>query len=178
MQILLSSFQDVLSQDSRTVPAYKSGHFGHYDPETDPADISAEEIFDNQLVLTAELLQDFAFITRSKSSIPIEDEFTRGFRQLSKKGPISLGFMFAYQIFLDIQQAYGSKDNTLWGLQQSGRKIHSSIKQHFKFHENLQNDDWDPRNDAVMRALLSDIERWVMSDTIDDGINEPVSIKQ
>ena len=173
---LLSRFRQALKGNSSTIAICKPGYFGCYDPDTDPAKMTAEERFQNTKALTAELLSDFALVTRASSGMPVEDEITRGFRELSNTGTISLGFMFAYQVFLDLQQVFGSNCNALWDLQQSGRKIYSTLSTHLNFHRNLKIGTWQAQNDNIIEALLSDVSEWAMQDAIGEPINDLVSI--
>ena len=173
--ILLSSFKQVLSDSQHIVPMAKPGYFGQYNPKYNNE--SAEESFENQKILTGELLQDFIYLARALPSFPFQDEITRGFREMSSKGKITLGFMFAYQIFLDQQEIFGSNCNALWDLQQSARKIHRSFSAHFAFHKQLTIKNWPSKNDDMIRSFLSEMEKWAMTDFIGDGINKMVSSK-
>ncbi|KAI0484382.1 hypothetical protein GGR56DRAFT_613574 [Xylariaceae sp. FL0804] len=96
---LLKSFEPVIQDGS--VPVYKPGYLGTYDPKADRANMSVPEKFKEDTIILLELLPDFCLIDMFGVPMPVQDEITRGFVNFVRDKQPTLWLCFAAQILLD-----------------------------------------------------------------------------
>ncbi|OCL05854.1 hypothetical protein AOQ84DRAFT_399341 [Glonium stellatum] len=164
--VLLSSFASVLEVNS--TPIMKPGFYGHYNASSDRKAKSSREKFLEDKIILLEALPDFCLIARANNtSIPGEDELTRGLRKFFKDKTISLWLVFAAQTFLDINHSLREGTERAFAeLQRTGKNIEASLNENFRFHENLKVETWPKSNDMVLQDILDRINVFVKVDPI------------
>ncbi|EXJ91614.1 hypothetical protein A1O3_00162 [Capronia epimyces CBS 606.96] len=154
--LILNSYLDVHQPGS--VPVYKSGTYGLYDPRADRLKMSNREKWKEDKIILSEILPDFSIISFDPTRSPTDDEFTRGLCLAFKTGKLTLAVLLAAQVFLDIHHIL--RDNVNRGFRDLCRVAASSvasITENFKFHQNLKIENWPASNDQVLRQLANHI---------------------
>jgi hypothetical protein len=162
---LLEAFRRVLEVNS--VPLYKPGYYGVFDPAKNRASMTGAEKFDEDQVLLLESLSDIVFFHYVNKGVQLKatDEFTKAVALLKSQGSHTMALDFAAQIHLDIQQclrgrsAVGAAD-----LQTYVETCKKSLVQNLNFHTKLRVDGWPRENDEPLKMTLEVMERWLLGD--------------
>lgn len=165
--MLLSSFIDVI--ESTSLPIYKTGHFGTYNASSNRSQKSARDKFREDKIVLLEVLPEFCVLARYPKTIPAEDNFTCGMREMIKTKKVSIALVLATQIFLDVHHIL--RDQIVTGfsdLVKSAQYVANNIERAQEFHKDLRVDTWPQSNDQVLRQILERISTWVQSDSVQE----------
>lgn len=163
--MLVSAFNRILEPGS--LPVYKPGHYGVYDPLSDRASKSSRDKFREDKIILLELLPDFYVFSLTRGKIPAEDEMTRGIREMAAQNKVPIWLAFAAQVFLDIhhilrEQIGRGRDD----LVKSAKYVESGIERVLDFHKNLRIENWPKSNDQGLLMILDRIMNWVKTDAV------------
>ncbi|KAI8933054.1 hypothetical protein NX059_009700 [Plenodomus lindquistii] len=159
--LLLSEF---LSYVEPGVFVYvKRGQFGIYDPSSARESKTPREKFREDKALLMEMLPEFLIV--GCQNTPVDDELTRGLRTAFETKKIPLWLAFALQLYLDIHNCLRDRvDGAFAKLSKAASVARSSIKKSMEFRQELRSDNYPKENDAVMLALVKEIEMWIICD--------------
>lgn len=169
---IVSSVQEVISPGH--LPIYKHGHFGLRDLRSDWSQKSPRAKFQDDKIVLLEAFPDLMLMAMITSRSPLaEDEFIRGFREMSPGRSIPLWLVFAAQCFLDTQHVLKQDiGRAHQHLVTTANAIRSSVKQNLDFHQSLRIDNWPRTNDYQFSEMLRVIEEWVRSDVIAEKLRK------
>ncbi|KAI9148179.1 hypothetical protein HJFPF1_12005 [Paramyrothecium foliicola] len=97
--ILLESYVPIIKPDS--LPVFKPGYFGWYDPKADRERMSTAEKFTEDKILLLELLPEFSLVEMTDLPLPVRDKITTGFVDFIRSKKPTLWLSFAAQVLLD-----------------------------------------------------------------------------
>ena len=100
VRILLGSFLPLVDED--TLPLYKQGAYGVYDPQADRERMTPRDKFQEDKTIMLEILPHFRLLALGKDPLWIEDDFSRGLSQMFATRQIPLWLLLAGQTYLDI----------------------------------------------------------------------------
>ena len=161
--VLLDSFCDVVKPGS--IPSYKRGYFGVYDPGQDRSKKSPREKFIEDKIVLLQALPDFAFLGELGIPLAMEDEITEGLKKMMKTKDIPLCLTFAAQVYLDIHHTL--RADVQRGFQElkiTSLRTQKTLKEYFEFSKALSCPNWPKSNDNGLKGILETIDRYVMHD--------------
>ncbi|KAI8210821.1 hypothetical protein K4K52_011656 [Colletotrichum sp. SAR 10_76] len=160
----LKEFQAVLQPN--TLPLFKPGFFGTYDPTSKFETKSPEDKFQEDQVIMMEFFGELMAVIRSLPDWPVEDEFLRGMRDMDTTKDVPFYLVFAAQVFLDIHHILGNEVER--GFQEMSTEtniMRNNLESHLEFHKDLKIDSWTRKHDAPLIFTKSVIE-WLSTDPI------------
>jgi hypothetical protein len=161
--IILSSFLDVL--DGSTVPVMKPGFFGEVD--LSGAQLSWRAMFNQDKIVLLELLPEFCILNRLRNELPIQDELSRGLREMTRTKKISIWLILGCRIYLDIHHTMLSKiDMAHKALQTEGLHVSKVLEEYSDFSKNMSIENWPRQNDKSLEMIKLEADLWVNKDTI------------
>ncbi|RMD42306.1 hypothetical protein DV735_g2834, partial [Chaetothyriales sp. CBS 134920] len=154
---LLESMVDIIHDDS--IPLYKPGYFGVYNPKADRRKMSVPEKFNEDKVILLEILPEFCIIDRFKVQLPVQDEITRGFVNFTKSKKTTLWLCFAIQVLLDAIHATRASRLGGWAdLRLTGLRISKTIDDYWKLSKTHPKPQFWP---AEGELLIKNIREYV-----------------
>ena len=164
--LILEAFSDVVEPGS--VPLFKPGHFGTYDPRSDRPSKSAEARFLEDKILLCEVLPQFAFLAEIGASVLGEDELTRGLKDFMRNKKMSLWLLFGVQCFLEAHHTLRDRVSRAFSeLKLFAHGVKATAEENFEFHKTLRIDNWPVTNDHAMRqALITRVDQLIVKDRI------------
>lgn len=164
---LLVAFCNVLKV--YPTPEMKRGIYGVYEPHTNRDKKSAREKFREDKILLLEMLPEFFYYYRTTeptaSRPPVEDEFSRGLREMFKTKEVTLSLVFAATLFLDVHRIL--RDEVDLGFKRMTDATHfvqEDIKEEMKFHEGIEMDTWPKENDIFVQHFIDTLQFWCHED--------------
>ncbi|KAK2601422.1 hypothetical protein N8I77_010872 [Diaporthe amygdali] len=162
--IMLESFLD--AWDPRHLPLYKEGMFGTYDPTRDWSTMPKRDKFQQDKILMMEFFSELATIVQCVPNYPVDDEFTRGMKELHWTREIPMYLVFATQMFLDIHhilrgRVYSAHETCMSHLE----LMDTDFGLHLDFHTKLRVSNWPVSNDEALKELRKKI-KWVQDDPV------------
>jgi hypothetical protein len=161
---VLKSLQLVLSPIS--LPIYKDGTFGTYDPQRDRTKMSGQEKFQEDLVLLNEIFTELVTAGRLVNDYPVQDEFMRGIKEMDKTREVPFHLVFSAQIFLDIHHVL--REDAARPFQEMMEQLNfmeSSLRRQTEFHKGLKFENWPASNEHALQDYVKRIE-WISKDPI------------
>ncbi|TLD38177.1 hypothetical protein E2P81_ATG03852 [Venturia nashicola] len=165
--ILLDAYTAVMLPG--TLPTYKPGFYGTYNPSSDRTKKSGREKWEEDRIILLEILSDF-FVINRMPPLPAEDEITRSLRPFMSTKVITFSVLMAAQVFLDTHHVL--RDHISRGyvdLGQTRSYIEASITHNLKFHETLRIVNWPKQNDMILKNLVQLQHDFVVVDFIADA---------
>lgn len=164
---LLNAFCDVLKV--KPTPEMKRGIYGFYQPHTNRNSKSNRDKFIEDKILLLEMLPEFFYschITEPAASRPpVEDEFSRGLRDMFKTKEVTLPLAFAATLFLDIHHMLrGEVDFGFERMTDATHFVQVDIKEELKFHEGIDMETWPKENDKYMQQFSDTLQFWCHED--------------
>ncbi|KAJ3089487.1 hypothetical protein HK102_006278 [Quaeritorhiza haematococci] len=167
---ILCSLREAIPPGGKTVPVYKPGHLGVYDPCRNRDSLSIQEKRREDLIIAAECMPDFVFLALQKMDLPIEDELTKEYRRLAQSRVITPLLVFGIQIFLDIHHILRQNVHRgLTELQKSGESFLASSRERKREAPRVNPTTWPHGNEMAVQHLESIVEEWIMKDYIGKG---------
>ncbi|KAF5011827.1 hypothetical protein FDECE_2117, partial [Fusarium decemcellulare] len=162
--LLISSLVQCLSP--KDVPLYQEGMFGTYDPKEDRSTMGGRAKFNEDQIILSEFFTEAAILARLVPGYPVEDEFTRGLREVDRTGKMPFYLVFASQILLDIHHiirdgAYDAFET----LSTQTTTMDNDLQRHIDFHKDLKSDTWPASNDRALRDFQKTI-KWLGQDPV------------
>ncbi|KAM7210096.1 hypothetical protein V8F06_014518 [Rhypophila decipiens] len=150
---LLNALPDVVNPNS--IPLYKEGTFGVYDPKSDRATKTGQQKLQQDQIVIMEVFTEVMTVIRAISGYPATDEFMRAVKEIEKTLQVPFYGVFAAQVFLDIHHNLrGSIYKTFTLMTDQITIMTNSLRSHLDFHKNVKIDHWPASKD-----------RWI-SDTV------------
>ena len=172
--VLLRSFMDGLQGDELPLP--KPGSFGPYDPRSDRSKKTDREKLQEDKVVLMEALPGVCWLARDQPPIEAEDYMITMAREMMESRAIDLWGVFAAQVFIEINRVLRENcDRGLRDLRQTGKAIHMTLRKNLEFHKKLRDDNWPPKNDEALEAILDTFEQYVANDPVRRSIQDHVS---
>ena len=164
--ILMKSFAAVL--EPNTIPAYKKGQLGLYDPKADRQRMSMSQQFHEDKIILLELLPEFRVVDMLKDGMPTQDEITRGVIEFTRTKKVTIWLSFAVQIFLDIHHAMRSSHVGAFGdLRMSGIRIKKIIEEFWKLSETHPKPNfWPKEGDEEIKRIHLSVKTWIEEDPL------------
>ncbi|KZZ92551.1 hypothetical protein AAL_06177 [Moelleriella libera RCEF 2490] len=161
---LLGSFADVLKDGS--LPVYKPGYFGVYNPKADRAKMSMVERFNEDKVLLMEILPEYAALRQLDVVLPVRDEITAGLTEFIQTKKPTLWLSFASQIMLDAHHAIRhSRVSVFSDLRMTGLRVVKTIDDYLKLSKtHPQPPFWPKEADDEIRSIRECIEVLIEKD--------------
>ncbi|KAF4440758.1 hypothetical protein F53441_12209 [Fusarium austroafricanum] len=162
--VLMRSSADVL--DPRHLPLYKEGMFGTYNPGSDRSKKSGNAKFLEDKIIFAEFFTEAVTVALQVGDYPVEDEFTRGIRELCKTGKVPFYLVFASQILLDIHHTIREQRSSVVKevLGQIGA-MQNELKLHTEFHKDLTIENWPAMNERSLQDFAKSMA-WIGRDPV------------
>lgn len=164
---LLNAFCEVLKV--APTPEMKRGIYGFYKPQSDRKRKSDREKFLEDKILMLEMLPEFFYYCRTTepttSRPPVEDEFSRGLREMFKTKEVTLPLTFAATLFLDIHHIL--RDEVDYGFSRMTDATHFvqvDIEEELKFHEGIEMPTWPADNDKAVQQFVDTLQFWCHED--------------
>ncbi|KAH8589620.1 hypothetical protein B0O99DRAFT_636567 [Bisporella sp. PMI_857] len=163
---LLQSFIPVFQDNS--VPVYKPGYFGTYDPKADRANMSVVERFNEDKLILMELLPEFCVMDMFHIRMPVSDKITSGFVEFIHDKKPTLWLSFAAQILLDTHHTMRSSRLGAFGdLRMSGLRIARTIEDFWKLSETHPKPKfWPQAGDDEIKRIRQCIETFIEKDPL------------
>lgn len=164
--IFLNSFVPVI--EDGTVPSYNPGFFGVYNPKADRAKMSVAEKFNEDKILLAELLPEYAIVPISNPPMPVWDEMTLGFSDFIQTKKPSLWLSFAAQLLLDsIHATRHTRMRPFDDLRMTALRIGRTIDDHRKLSATHPRPAfWPKEGDELIDSIRSDITGFIEKDAL------------
>ncbi|KAI8965245.1 hypothetical protein F5Y11DRAFT_22587 [Daldinia sp. FL1419] len=150
----------------RSIPLYKEGMFGYYDPRSTRDSKSGYQKFEEDRVLLMSFFTELMAVERGVVDYLVEDEFLRGIKELASTKSVPFYLVFAAQVFLDIHHIL--RENVDWGfvtLQRNLQFWDRELTEHFEFHASLKIDNWPASHDQMIRHLQMKMQ-YILGDPI------------
>lgn len=161
---LLEGFAKVLQPG--TLPLYKEGIFGHYDPASNRSRKTGKEKYEDDRALLMPFFTELFTVIRRVKQWPVKDEFLRGMEELDRTKEIPFYAVFATQIFLDITYELGQDiQSPFRTFVDHTTVMDNDIKSHFNFHADVKISHWPESNNRWMRDLQDRI-KWIGADPL------------
>ncbi|GAM91699.1 hypothetical protein ANO11243_097520 [Dothideomycetidae sp. 11243] len=127
----------------------------------------ARAMFEEDKILLAGILPQFALFCKVSKPFPVMDEMVRGMKTAFEAKSISLTDILAIQRFLDMhRQMGGSVVRGLIEAEKAANHVSSSIRMHLKFHASLKIATWSPSKDQVFHDILDYCKTWIRGDVV------------
>lgn len=161
ISILLQSLVPQLGNN--TIPVYRSGFGGYYDPNTDRNKMSVADKFNEDKVIMLELFPEFHKIHSFGIPMPVRDEITAGFVDFIASAKPSLWLCFAIRIMLDTHSTLRHTDGAaLRDLKASGTDIVRTINEYWTLSETHPKPKfWDANGNKGIKMVQDIIEHFV-----------------
>ncbi|KAH7079749.1 hypothetical protein FB567DRAFT_582436 [Paraphoma chrysanthemicola] len=164
---LLTAFCDVLKVNP--TPEMKHGIYGFYEPHSDRDGKTNRDKFKEDKNLLLEMLPEFFYYCRITESVasrpPVEDEFSRGLRDMFKTKEVTLPLVFAATLFLDIHHMLRHEvDFGFQRLTDATHFVQGDIKEEMKFHEHIDMPTWPKTNDLIVQQFVDTLQFWCHED--------------
>ena len=178
--VLLTSFADVM--DDSSLPVYKAGFFGTYDPSHNRTQMTGREKFAEDKILLLETLPQLLHYLhiRQRRRVPGDmDGFTKAVRDFTDTGKHTLLLDFGAQLFLDIHEVLRMDVTRAWDqLCLYARLAIMSIQITKEFHANRRIANWPKQNDANLDSIVTMLKFWYGDeDQVGTTINHYVSTR-
>lgn len=163
---LLQSFVRVIQDNS--IPVYKPGYFGAYDPKANRANMTVVERFNEDKLLLMELLPEFCIMEMFHIRMPASDRITSGFVDFIHSKKPTLWLSFAAQILLDTHHTMRSSRLGAFGdLRMSGLRIARTIEDFWRFSQTHQKPQfWSQEGDDEIKRIRQCIETFIEHDPL------------
>jgi len=174
---MIEAFDKVLQDNS--LPMYKPGHYGTYDPSKNRNIMTGEQMFDEDKIILVEMLGDIVFFDwmNRKRGIQSVDEFSRAVGTFKENRKHTTALDFAAQVHLDIQSTLRTTAEYGWSdMAKYAAHSRRSLETNFEFHKTLTVvDGWTKENDMILRRVMQNLGYWVEKDLIQDRKDDIVS---
>lgn len=161
--IILSSFLPVLEGSS--VPVMKPGFFGEVDLSGQP--LSWRAMFNQDKIVLLELLPEYCILNKIRNELPIQDELSRGLREMTHTKKIPIWLVLGCRIYLDIHHTMLSKTGMAHKeLQAEGLHVSKTLQEYADFSKDMSVETWPKQNDKFLQMIKLEADLWVNKDTI------------
>ncbi|KAH8649226.1 hypothetical protein BX600DRAFT_484115 [Xylariales sp. PMI_506] len=177
---LLQGFVRVIQDNS--IPVYKTGYYGTYDPKANRAKMSFVEKFSEDKLLLLELLPEFCLMEQFNIRLPVLDEITTGLVQFVRDKKPTLWLTFAAQILLDTYHILRvSRLSAFDDLRMSGLRIARTIEDFWKLSKTHPKPKfWPGEGDTEIKSIRQIVETFIEQDPLlvmwqaaDEGLSRP-----
>lgn len=163
---LLQSFVPIIQKNS--IPVYKPGYFGVYDPKANRAEMSVAEKFHEDKLLLLEVLPEFCMLNAFNVSMPVRDEITTGLVGFARHKKPDLWLCFATQIMLDTHHALrASRTGAFSDLRLTGLRIAKTLDDFLKLSQtHAKPPFWPNEGDEEIRRIRELIKLHIEDDPL------------
>ena len=173
----LSNFQEFMKPENRFPRYVKPSRPHHRSKSTSWEEMSPQERIDYAAWLEA--FSDLLLFSNITAQNPfVEDELTRGLRNVGPGKRIPLWLVFAAQFFLDAQHVLGeATQNAYADLRKGAQHIQNSIRESLEFHKNARVVDNLKQTIFELEDMTKMIDHWVIGDIVAEVWKFNVSCK-
>ncbi|KAH9889627.1 hypothetical protein F4778DRAFT_785533 [Xylariomycetidae sp. FL2044] len=161
---LITEFSKAIQPGS--IPMYKDGTYGIYDPRRDRATMSGRQKNQEDQILVYTFFTELMAVNIAILGYPVKDEFLRGTAEMTETGNIPFYLVFATQVFLDIH--YTLRQNAKEPSQTLLKQLSifdDETNKYFNLHANLKIKHWPESNDQMLRQLRAAI-KYISNDPV------------
>lgn len=168
---LLEAFTRVIQPGN--VPRYKKDHFGKVDTTKSRDSMSLRERYNQDRNILLGFLPDFVLLTELKIALPVEDEFTRGLRDMVKSKQVPVWLAFAAQILLDIHHTLDvNVAQPFHELRLTGLRTKKTLEEASVLAKSIPSRNW-PTQDEDIRQMNDIIDRSISYDVFAVALDRP-----
>jgi hypothetical protein len=161
--IILSSFLNVL--DEKSVPVMKPGFFGNVDLSGEP--LSWRAMFHQNKIVLLEFMPEFCILNKLRNELPVQDELSRGLREMMRTKKIPIWLVLGCRVYLDIHHtmlsAIGMAHKTL---QTEELRVSKTLQDYSEFSKDMSIETWPKQNDRILQMIKLEADLWVNKDIL------------
>jgi hypothetical protein len=161
--IFLSSFLPVIQ--GSIAPVMKPGFFGDVDLSGQP--LSWRDTVNQDKIVLLELFPEYCILNQIRNELPVQDELSRGLREMMRTKKIPMWLVLGCRIYLDIHHTMLSNIGKAHkDLQTEGLHVSKTLQEYADFSKDMSIENWPKQNDKVLQMIKLEADLWVNKDTI------------